>query len=108
MPAFSKSRDTAYNASQALREIERVSQELSAQQQTIQQTRRIIQALWEIVKKETGRTDDQLSELVHEMEARAASTSRQAELCPCCNRALQERSKACIYCGTIAPQRRLF
>ncbi len=108
MPPFSQSKRTAQNAAQAINELESVSQELSGLKDDLRRTQALVQGLWELYKKETGKTDDDLSAVVAEVEERMEATRQEAETCESCGRHLQKRSKACIYCGTLVTKRRLF
>jgi hypothetical protein len=108
MPPFSKSRETAQNAAQAIRDIESLSQQLTALQEDLNHTRLLLEGLWELYKEQTGKTDADLEKTVSSIEERLANSPREAEKCSSCGRAIQERTKACIYCGTMITTRRLF
>ena len=85
-----------------------LSKEVTTLREDLSHTRLILQALCRLLKDSTGVTEDQLSETIAALEKELENTPREAEKCPSCDRALQDRAKACIYCGEAITTRRLF
>lgn len=108
MPPFRKSRETAQNAAQAIRDVESLSQQIAALQEDLNHTRLLLEGLWEIYKEQSGKTDSDLSDVIGRIEEELSESPREAEKCPSCGRAIQDRTKACIYCGTVITSRKLF
>jgi hypothetical protein len=70
------------------------------------------QALWEIVRTETGLSDSALLERMRDIDVRDGKldgriTPRVAE-CPTCGRKSKATRKDCIYCGTTLPTENVF
>lgn len=99
---------TRENAVEALNQAKKIQQDLSAMQEQITRLRLINQSMWEILKQKLDLKDEDLQALYRNKEQEAEQQAKVAEACPSCGRALQEHSKACIYCGTLVPTRRLF
>ena len=69
----------------------------------------ITEALWEILKRQTGFTDEVLVEMIREIDLRDGvedgKISRKAEKVTCtgCGRNVVQRQAKCLYCGTAIP-----
>ena len=64
----------------------------------------INKALWEMLKKEFGKEDSELFELVKEIDLRDGSLdgkiSHDVQKCHQCGRIINRRHQRCLYCGS--------
>ena len=71
----------------------------------------ITEALWEILKREHGYTDDQLVEVIQEIDLRdgkldgKVSRTTERPACSGCGRKIMRNQVKCLYCGAPVPQR---
>jgi hypothetical protein len=56
-------------------------------------------AMWNLLKTQTGLTDEQLKEKMQQLQA--ASATAQPANCPACGRRISPRQGKCIYCGEV-------
>ena len=70
------------------------------------------QALWEIVKKETSLSDDDIRKKIHEIDMRDGTSDgkirESARKCQSCGRAVGKRYNRCIYCGEPGTSKEVF
>lgn len=96
------------SSAHAINELGDLAQQVAALQTDLTHTRLILQALCRLLRDKAGICDDDVVNMVNTIEKDLAEHPREADKCPSCSRALQLRSKACIYCGTLVTTRRLF
>jgi uncharacterized protein with PIN domain len=96
------------SSSQAMTELSDLTQQVVALHEDLTQARLILQALCALLKEKSGISNDDLVETMSAIEKDLAENPREADKCPSCSRPLQARSKACIYCGALVTNRRLF
>ena len=95
-------------AAEALSQSKQAQQDLTALRSEVARLRRVLQALWELVKGSSGLNDDQLLESVKKIQQAEKEESRVADACPACGRALQAHSEFCIYCGAKVERHEIF
>ena len=70
------------------------------------------QALWEILRTQTGMRDDQILAKMQEIDARDGRVDGKISTtlaeCPKCRRKSNSARKSCLYCGTALPVRHVF
>lgn len=70
----------------------------------------ITEALWTLLKKEHGYTDEHFAQLIQEIDLRdgkldgKVAKSAERPKCPDCGRVIMRRQVRCLFCGTDAPQ----
>jgi len=95
-------------AADALNQSKKAAQDIAQLKQQVAHLRCISEALWSLVGEQLHLDENLLRERISLLKAREENSQRQAEACPACHRALQEHSRACIYCGTLVEKRDLF
>jgi hypothetical protein len=69
----------------------------------------VTEALWEILKRHHGHSDDELVEMIEQIDLRDGKldgkVARTAERpsCPACGRTIMRKQVRCLYCGAAAP-----
>jgi hypothetical protein len=71
----------------------------------------ITEALWLLLKKEHGYTDEVLTDLINEIDLRdgvlngraGGKSTQPAQPCPACGKPASGRQPLCIYCGQPVP-----
>jgi hypothetical protein len=70
------------------------------------------QALWEIVRVQTGLSDDTILDKMQEIDLRDGSAdgriSHRVLSCPSCQRTSKASRKICLYCGAAMPTENVF
>jgi hypothetical protein len=70
------------------------------------------QALWEILRAQTGLRDDQILAKMQEIDARDGRVDGKISTtlaeCPKCRRKSNSTRKCCLYCGTMLPLQNVF
>ena len=70
------------------------------------------QALWEIVRAQTGSSDDAILEKMQEIDLRDGAAdgriSHRVLTCPSCHRTSKASRKICLYCGASMPTENVF
>lgn len=92
------------NASEAARRTAEVRTQSEAIQGDVERLFMITEALWTILKKEHGYSDEDLGLLIQEIDLRDGKldgkvSKQQNPTCPECNRTLIGRHQMCLYCG---------
>ena len=96
-------------ATEAKKEAQDANTQIRQLQASVAKLTLINRALWEMLKKECGKKDPDLFELVKEIDLRDGSPdgniSRDVKKCYQCGRITNRRHQRCLYCGsdTLTP-----
>jgi len=105
----SAAQSMAQDAKQKARSIAQDVEELRGQ---IDRLQMVCEAVWTVLKRQTGTTDDELARMVEEIDLRDGKVDGRskvtAENCKRCGRAVSIRTQVCIYCGTWNARKRVF
>ncbi|HLX62737.1 MAG TPA: hypothetical protein VKX17_15780 [Planctomycetota bacterium] len=86
-------------------EIEKLRQELD-------RTTLIVQALWEMLKKKHGATEEEMLQTIESVDLMDGKLdgkpSRIPENCPDCQRPVSVATSTCFFCGTPVVRKRVF
>ena len=102
-------RDTSRKAIDSKKEARDAITQVHRLQASVGKLTLINKALWEMVKKEFGKEDSDLFELVKEIDLRDGSLDgkipHDVKKCRRCGRIINRRHQRCLYCGsdTLAP-----
>jgi len=99
------------NSSSAQRDAQRAENRAEHQSSDIERLLMITEALWLLLKKEHGYTDEVLTDLINEIDMRDGllngracdKTKPPGQTCPACGRQTSARQSCCIYCGKPVP-----
>ena len=90
----------------------RLNQTVSQLEDKIDQLALTCQALWEVVRDQTGLDDSDILEKLNEVDLRDGKAdgkmSPRTRSCAKCERVLHARHRRCMYCGASAPAEDLF
>ncbi len=92
----SEARDKARDAEN---QIERMKQD-------IERLLMITEALWKLLQRTNGFTDEELKNLINEIDLRDGMldgrvTKKETRACPSCQRLCSTRHQRCMYCGRV-------
>jgi rRNA maturation endonuclease Nob1 len=95
---------TSRDANAAKKEARDALSQISRLQASVSKLTLINKALWEMLKKELGKEDSELFELVKEIDLRDGKLdgkiSRDVKKCHQCGRIINRRHQRCLYCGS--------
>lgn len=91
-------------AGKALSKAREATDRLSQLELSVSRLSLICRALWEILQREHGLTDEQLLALISEIDLRDGHldgklAARKVNYCPHCGKAVSPKQPRCIYCG---------
>ena len=92
-------RQAVQKAGVALDEVRAAQQELESAAKQIKHLRKIVQALWQIMKTRLELEDSELLEMVEQVSQQEKTPPTAEETCPHCQRFLQANRSICLYCG---------
>ncbi len=95
--------DVAYEAGDKANNAER---QVEYMKQDIERLLMITEALWKLLQKANGYTDEELKALINEIDLRdgvldGRVTKKESLPCPSCQRLSSVRHLRCIYCGQV-------
>jgi hypothetical protein len=86
--------------------------EIAALRAEIDRTGLIVQALWELLKKKQGVTEDEMLEMILAVDLMDGKVdgkpSRIPENCPQCTRPVSVSTNTCFFCGTAVERKKVF
>ena len=99
------------NASSAQRDAQRVENQAEHHANDIERLFMITEALWDLLKKEHGYTDEVLGNVIRDLDLRDGTLNSRAVdktklsglVCPACGKRTSARQPLCIYCGKPVP-----
>ena len=96
------------DASAAKASVREVGTEVEKLQNDVSRLLLITEALWTLLKKQHGYSDEDLSTLVQEIDLRdgrldGKTAKASPASCPKCGRVNSNKHSACIYCGSPLP-----
>ena len=78
----------------------------------IDRTSLIVQALWELLKKKHGTTEDELLQMILAVDMLDGKVdgkpSRIPDKCPQCARPVSIATSSCFFCGTVVDRKKVF
>jgi hypothetical protein len=78
----------------------------------LDRTTLIIQALWELLKKKTNSTEEELLEMIQSVDMLDGKVdgkpTRVPENCPACTRPVSVQTSKCFFCGTPVQRKKVF
>jgi len=99
-----KSADASAQASAAAADARRARAELEEVQQRLERLSLMTEALWTLLRRRLGLTEQELFEIAHDLDLSDGRLDgrvrRTAAPCVGCGRMVGKRHKKCIYCGT--------
>lgn len=91
------------DAAQAKSSVTRAAQAIRAMQDQLAKSQLVNQAMWELMSKKMGFTEQQLMAKMSEIDLRDGvedgKVTAKAQKCPACGHMVSKRHKTCIYCG---------
>ena len=86
--------------------------EIAALRQELDRTTLIVQAMWELLKKKNGATEDEMLEMILAVDLMDGKIdnkpSRLPENCPQCQRPVSISTNSCFFCGTVVERLKVF
>lgn len=86
--------------------------EIALLQKELDRTGLIVQALWELLKKKHGATEDELLEMIQAVDLMDGKIdgkpSRIPDNCPSCTRPVSISTNSCFFCGTTVERKKVF
>ena len=86
--------------------------EIAALRQEMDRTTLIVQALWELLKKKHGATEDEMVDLIQAVDMMDGKIdgkpSRIPQNCPECTRPVSIATNTCFFCGTVVERKKVF
>ena len=96
-------------ASEAREKAQDAATQVGFMKQDIERLLMITEALWMLLQRAHGYTEDDLKNLINEIDLRDGSldgrvTKKETLECPSCHRVVTARQLKCIYCGQLLQQ----
>src|SRR5438309_7879488 len=93
-------------ASEAREKAQDAATQVRFMKQDIERLLMITEALWMLLQRAHGYTEDELKNLINEIDLRDGSldgrvTKKETLKCPSCQRVVTARQLKCIYCGQV-------
>ncbi len=101
--------DGAVEAREASRKAREASTQVDLLKRDVNRLLMITEALWLLLQKAHGYTDDELRALITQIDLRDGRLDGRVKetetlLCPACKRPVSYKYNACIYCGQLMEQ----
>jgi len=97
---------TAHQAAHDAKEAKHLVQQVRELEARIDKLSMINMALWEIIKEETQKQDEDLFTMVQDIDLRDGrlngKVNKQINKCHKCGRTMSKRHQRCLYCGSPA------
>lgn len=102
----------AQRATRAAESVERMGDDIRAVGRQVEMLAITCQALWELLREQTGLRDQDVLRKVQEIDLRDGSAdgkmTQQVNSCAACGRPNNSRRSACLYCGAELSQEHIF
>ncbi|MEI6234097.1 MAG: hypothetical protein WCT04_13665 [Planctomycetota bacterium] len=86
--------------------------EIALLRQDLDRTTLIVQALWELLKKKHGATENEMLEMIQAVDMLDGKVdgkpSRIPDNCPQCMRPVSVTTNSCFFCGTVVERKKVF
>ena len=97
------------DAEGAVRDARQAQESVESMQQDINRLLLITEALWTLLKKQNGLTDDDLTKVVNEIDAKdgvldGKPAKAPPRPCPNCGKMVAAHHTLCVFCGKTVPE----